>query len=98
MLLVRYMEHGVDRIPELADEDEDKEGTVGDVLNGRDRVHLDATYKSELYHDFLEDLKEQAANNGTPVLAVSLSYFLQVLRKNYKVFDLSCVLISSDLP
>lgn len=96
MLLVRYMEHGVDRIPELADED--KEGTVGDVLNGRDRVHLDATYKSELYDDFLEDLKEQAADNGTPVLAVSLSYFLQVLRKNYKVFDLSCVLISSDLP
>ena len=49
MLLVRYMEHGVDEIQDLADEDEDKEGTVGDVLNGRDRMHLDATYKSELY-------------------------------------------------
>ena len=59
MLLVRYMEHGVDEIQDLADEDEDKEGTVGDVLNGRDRVRLDATYTSELYNVFLEDLKEQ---------------------------------------
>lgn len=73
------MKHGVDRLPEVEDEDATTD-------EDRTRVHLDASYKSELYDEFLEDLKRQAADNGTPVVRVSSSYFLQVLRKNYKVF------------
>ena len=83
------MKHGVDKIPELEDEDKD----TSRVHLDRTRVHLDASYKSELYDEFLEDLRQQAADNGTPALQVSSSYFLTVLRKNYKVFTLSyCVL------
>ena len=90
-LHVRYMEHGVDNIPEL--EDEDKEEVVEGELHDRHRVHLDVTYKSELYDDFLEDVKQQAADNGTEELKVSITYFLRVLRGMYKVPKLSCVVL-----
>ena len=88
----RYMEHGVDNIPEL--EDEDKEEVVEGELHDRHRVHLDVTYKSELYDDFLEDLKQQAADNGTEELQVSNTYFLRVLRGTYKVLKLNCDVLS----
>ena len=86
------MKHGVDKIPELEDEDEETR-----VHLDRTRVHLDASYKSELYDEFLEDLKQQAADNGNKMLQVSSSYFLQVLRNNYKVFTLSYCVLSLDL-
>jgi mRNA-degrading endonuclease RelE of RelBE toxin-antitoxin system len=81
--LHRYMEHATDRVPSMDSDDE----TDGHETVNRQRVHLDAARKSEVYTEFEKHLtKVQEIDSNVPS-KVSLSYFLKILRENYRVIQ-----------
>jgi hypothetical protein len=83
--LQRYMKHATDRVP-CMDADVEAEGLDPST---RQRVHLDVARKIEVYDEFKLHLARlhQADVCLDNVSTVSASYFLKILRENYRVIQ-----------
>ena len=95
--LKRWMKEAQDLIPESDDDEEDMPVELDEALGveniagKRQRVHVDVTYKQDIYDACVDDMQDEMLAEGVEFSAkdyefpVSKSYFLKLLQTHYKV-------------